>query len=146
MHVALSCFGDHSIGLVAELIRNLAVRRHHLGRRQDLLVIACIVRRDLDSFGATVPAPGQRILDLLSARTGGFKILSRESFDFGGAAPSGLDLIAQIAKLVGKVRLINRRRISLGIEQSPWLESAGAAVLALRDVEYDTVGVKRGAA
>ena len=50
-------------------------------------------------------------------------------------------LNTEIAKLKGEVRLVNRRCIRLGVEKAPWLESAGASVLALRHIEDDTVGV-----
>ncbi len=79
---------------------------------------------------------------LLAARAGGIQIFLRVALDFGSAAASGFDLVAESAKPVHQLRLINGSGELLAVEESLRLESAKTAVLALGHIEDNDVGMK----
>jgi hypothetical protein len=84
------------------------------------------------------------LLDLLAAGTGSVQILLRIAFDLRCASFPCLDFIAEIAKLIGQFRLIDSGGKLLAVEKTFRLDGACGAILALRHIEDDGVGVKLG--
>src|SRR5208337_2017266 len=80
--------------------------------------------------------------NLLAARTGCVEILLRVSLDLWGAASSSRNLITELAQFVGQLGLIDGRGELLRGEEAVRLNGAGLAVVALRDIENDSVSVQ----
>jgi hypothetical protein len=100
-------FCNDGLGLIAVLGGDLMVRCNDLGRRQNLLSIACIVRRDLGRFGPGETAARDRFDDLLTARAGGVEVLLGVALDLRRSASPWLDLVTKGTKFVGEMRLIS---------------------------------------
>ena len=62
------CFGDDLIGLIAELSRNLPVRRQHFGGGVDLFLVAGGVRGNLRSLWTLIAGSFKVLTYLLAAR------------------------------------------------------------------------------
>ena len=75
--------------------------RDDLSGRQNLLAIAGIVCGDLRDFGAAEPTAGDSFDDLLATRTGGIKVLLRETLNLRCAALARFDLVAKRTELIG---------------------------------------------
>jgi hypothetical protein len=84
------------------------------------------------------------LLDLLAAGTGSVQILRRIPFNLRCAFFACLDFIAEIAKPKGQFRLINSGGKLLAVEKTFRLDGACGAILALRHIKHDGVGVKLG--
>src|ERR1700752_482095 len=80
--------------------------------------------------------------DLLAARARRVKILLRVAFDLRRPAAAGGDFVAEMAKPVCQLRLIDRRRKLLRSEETLWLYSAILTIVTFRQVEDDCVRVQ----
>ena len=141
METMLSCLGYHSVGLVAKLCSQLPMALQNLLRRMQFLVVPRSMRCDLSCACAIPPYLLQMFFDLLAARTRRVKILLGIAFDLWLSVLAGLDLVSQPLKPDGKLRTIHTRHIMLGLEEASLLECAGLAVLALGDIEDDSMSV-----
>jgi hypothetical protein len=122
---ALARFGHDRRGLVAEGFRDLFVCGKHLFRRKNLLAITGRVRGDLRGLRSAVTRAFEVILDLLGARARRVEVGVRVALDLGRAALAGLDLVSEIAKLMGQRGLVDSRREVLRFEETLRLESPG---------------------
>ena len=102
------------------------------------------VSGDLRRLRAAVAAFRQVLFDLLGARAGCVQVLLRVAFDLWCSAFSRLDLVTQVAELVGKRRLVHRGRIVLGIEQALRLKRACRSVFALGHIHDEDMRVELG--
>jgi len=109
------------LGLIAVLRGDLPVSSDYLGRGQDLLSVAGIVRCDLSRFRPREPAARYRLDDLLPPWTGGIKVFLQIAFDLRSPASPWLDLVAESAELVGEVGLIHSGSELLGFKETAWL-------------------------
>src|SRR5579875_2513204 len=133
---------DHPVGLMTKLCGQLAMGSHGLAHGNCLLAVACRMRGNLRCLMSLKAASFQISPNLLAARAGGIEILLRVSLDFRSPAPARCDLVSKRAEPVGELRLVDRRGKLLGLKQSPLLQSARLAILALGDVEDHGVGMK----
>ena len=106
----LARFLHHSPSLIPVLGCKMAVCGHDFIRRESSLLIARIVRCNLRGFCAGSTATRKGFFDLLPARAGSIKILSRITFDLWRPAATRFELIPQIAELVRQLRLVDRGR------------------------------------
>ena len=106
----LARFLHYSPSLIPVLGCKMAVCDHDFIRRESSLLIARFVRRNLRGFCAGSTATREGFFDLLPARTGSIKILSRIPFDVWRAAATRFELIPEIAELVCQLRLVDRGR------------------------------------
>ncbi len=97
---SLASLGDHLVGLITELRRNLPVRLQHLLGWEDLLAVPGGVGGDLRRLGTAVAALGKLLLDLLRPKTGRIKVLLGIALDLRCSALPCLDLVSEIAELV----------------------------------------------
>jgi hypothetical protein len=139
---ALPRRADNRIGLVAVLGSELAMRGHHFAQGVNFFAVTCRMCGNLRGFLPIATGALQVFAYLLTARTGGIKVLLRIALDLWGAATSGGDLITKLSEPVGQLRLIDGRGELLRGEEILWLKGAVLAVLALSDVEDDCVGVE----
>src|SRR5580658_8177780 len=79
---------------------------------------------------------------LLAARTGCVKVLLGVALDLRGAASSHGDFVAELAKPIGQLRLVDGGSELLRLKESALLESAKLAVVTLGHIEYHCVRVK----
>src|SRR5665213_979360 len=79
---------------------------------------------------------------LLAPLTGGVKILLCVSLDLRRTTAASFDFVAEIAKTVGQLGLIDGGGKLLRIEQTALLQRARLAVWPLGDVEDHGMGVK----
>src|ERR1035441_4181933 len=146
--ILLQCCGalpglcDNAVGLVAKLIRNLPMSGEYLGRRENVLFVACIVGGNLRGLRPAEAAPRDGLLDLLASRAGRLQVLRRVSLYVRRAALAGLDLIAEIAKPEGQLRLIDSGCKLLGIKEATLLQCASRAVWPLCHIEDHRMGMK----
>ena len=112
------------IGLVAELGRNLPVCGKHLGGSMDLFPVAGRVRGDLRGLRPLKPLRSMvsRICWLRGLDASRYSC--GVALDLGSAAPSSLDLIAEIAEPEHQFGLIDGGGKLLAIEESSRLKSA----------------------
>ena len=86
------------------------MRSQHLVGRVNLLSVSRIVSGDLGSFRSTEAGALHRLTYLLTARTGGVKVLLRVALYFRCAAPSWHNLVAEPCQAVSQLRLVHSRR------------------------------------
>src|ERR1700683_1718639 len=132
------------VDLIADLRGKLAVSFHNFGWGTNFFFVAGVVGGDLRGARPAEAAFRHGLLDLLAAGAGSVQILLRIAFDLRCAFFPCLDFIAEIAKPKGEFRLINSGSKLLAVEETFRLDSACGAMLALRHIEDDGVGVKLG--
>ena len=135
-------FRDHPVRLVAVLGCQFFVRRQHLGGSKNLLAVAGRVSGDLRGGGTAVARLLQMLPDLLRPQARCIEVLLRVAFDLRRAASSGLDLIAELAELRGQFRLVDRRRVGLGLEITLRLDGTTGPIGPLGDVEHYGMSVE----
>src|ERR1035437_5855273 len=79
----------------------------HLGRRENFLFVACVVRGNLRGLRPAEAAPRDGLLDLLAAEARCLKVLRRVSLYVRRAALARLDQVAEIAEPEGQLRLVD---------------------------------------
>ncbi len=99
------------------------------------------MRGDLRRRSSVNSLFAEMIFDLLSARAGSLKILPCVPTNFRLPIPSALQFITEAFQTQRQFRAVYRRYISLRNEDFIWLQSARLAVVALRDVEDDSMSM-----
>ena len=99
---------------------------------------------DLSRLGARAPDALQVFANLLRAGAGSVEVFLRVALDLGGAGAPPLQLIPKLAKSVHQMRLIDRCCVGLALKEGFGIKGAGGAILSLRDVENDGMGVELG--
>ena len=135
---------DDSFRLVAEVRGHLFMRCQHLGGREGLLTIARRMCGDLRGLWSLETGALHLLFDLLRAWARRVKVRLRIALYFRCAALAWLDLVAQLAKVMGQHRLIDGGRIVLRLKECPLLDGARRTVLALGDIEDDGMRVELG--
>src|ERR1022692_1762578 len=137
-----TCRAHNRLGLVPKVCRQLAVRGHHLARRMDLLAVTRRVRGDLGSFLSGVPCAFEVLTNLLATGTGCVEVFLCVSLNLRSAALPCRNFVTALAQAVSQLGLIDGRGKLLRGEEALGLNRAGVAVIALRDVENDRVGMQ----
>src|ERR1035437_7472239 len=114
----------------------------HLGRRENFLFVACVVRGNLRGLRPAEAAPRDGLLDLLAAEARCLKVLRRVSLYVRRAALARLDQVAEIAEPEGQLRLVDSGCKLLAIEVALRLNRASGAVLPLRHIEDHRMSMK----
>ena len=96
----------------------------------NFLFVAGVVGGDLSGLWPAEAAVCDGLLDLLAARAGRLKVLRRVALYVRRATLAGLDLVAEIGKPEGQLRLIDSGCKLLGIEEAALLQCASGAVSA----------------
>src|SRR4029077_11755112 len=108
----------------------------------DLLAVASRVRRDLGGFLAGAACAFEVFTNLLASGTGCVEVFLGIALDLRGAASPCRDVVTQLPQFVGQLGLIDRRRKLLRGEEALRLDGARLAIVALRDIENDRVGMQ----
>ncbi len=134
--------GHNAIGLVPILGSQFTVPAQHFVLRQQLLLVAGMMSRDLRGRRSVDSLLAQMVLDLFPARAGCVQILLCVSPDFRLPVLSAFDLIPEIFKARREFGSVHRGDVSLRDEDLVRLQGARLSVLALRDIEDDSVGMQ----
>ena len=118
------------------------MRGHHLAGRVYFFSVAGGVRGNLCGLFAGAAGAFQVLTNLLAARTRCVEILLRVALDLRRAAAASGDFVAERAKPVGQLGLIDGGGELLRREETLRLNGARLAVVALGHIEDDGVGVK----
>ena len=101
----------------------------------NLLLVAGGVGGDLCGLWPCESTLFEVLPNLLTAGTGGVKVLLGVALDLGCAASSRRDLIAQLRESVHEFRLVDSGRKLLAVEVTLGLDGASGAVRAFRHIE-----------
>src|SRR6204780_1934910 len=108
----------------------------------NLLAVACGVRRDLGGFPTGAPRSFEVFANLLASGTGCIEVFLRVALDLRGTAPACRDFVTELAQFVGQLGLIYGCCKLLGGEEALRLDCARLAIVALRDIENDSVSIQ----
>ena len=133
---------NDGLGLVAEVGGELAMCRHDFAGRVNLLAVAGGVRSNLCGLGPCAPGALQIRANLLAARAGCVEVFLGVTFDLRRAAAASRDLVTELAKPVGQLRLIDGSRELLRGKKALRLDGAGLAIVAFGYIEDYGVGVE----
>ena len=142
MLLTLPCGADNSIGLVAEVGGELAVRGHHLAGRMNLLAVSRRVRGNLGSLLSTAAGTLQILTNLLAPRAGSVEVFLGIALDLRRSASANGDFVAEILQSVGQFGLIDGGRELLRSEKALRLDRPRLTILALGQIEDDRMGME----
>ena len=116
--------------------------RQNFGFTHHLFAVAGAVGGNLGGGGSGHSVFLEVLVDLLPPRTRRFKIFLRISANLWSAAFPGLQLVAEIAKSVRQLGLIDGGSVLLAIKQRLRLKRVEFAIRAPGHVEDDDVGMQ----
>ena len=119
---------DHGLGLVAEVGGELAMRRHDVGCRVNLLAVPRGVRGDLRRLFPGAASALKICPNLLAARARCVEIFLRVTLDLRRSASANGDLVTKLAKPVSQLGLIDGGGELLRSEKALRLDGAGLPV------------------
>jgi hypothetical protein len=105
-------------------------------------VLKSFARGDLRGLFSKAACSFQILTNLLAAGTGCVEILLRAALDLRRATASSSDFIANLAKPIGQLGLVDGSGKLLRSEEALRLDRAVLAVLALGDVEDNGMGME----
>ena len=133
---------DNSFGLMAELGGKFPMRRHHIGRRMNLLCGRASNARRFRQLRNPFGLSFQILSNLLAARARCVEIFLRVAFDFWRAAAARGDFVTKLAEPEGQLRLVDGGRELLRRKQALRLQGAILTVVPFRHIEDDSMGMK----
>ena len=108
----------------------------------NFLAVAGRVRSDLGGFLARAARAFEVFTNLLASGAGCVEIFLCVSLDLRSTAPPCRNFVTKLSEAVSQLGLIDRRGKLLGGEEALRLDCARLAIVALRDIENDRVGMQ----